>query len=65
MIGELSNVQEYVIVQCDSQSIIQLTNHHIYHDRMKHINIRLHFVRDAITSEEVMIEKIASQHMCL
>jgi len=61
MIGELGITQECVKIYCDSQSAIHLANHQVYHERTKHIDIRLHFVRDMIESKEIMVEKVASE----
>ena len=61
MIGELGITQECVKIHCDSQSAIHLANHQVYHERTKHIDIRLHFVRDMIESKEIMVEKVASE----
>ncbi|MCI03809.1 retrovirus-related pol polyprotein from transposon tnt 1-94, partial [Trifolium medium] len=44
MIGEMRISQGRVKIHCDSQSVIHLTNHQVYHERTKHIDIRLHFV---------------------
>jgi hypothetical protein len=61
MIGELGITQECVKIHCDSQSAIHLANHQVYHERTKHIDIRLHFVRDMIESKEIVVEKVASE----
>ena len=52
MIGELGIVQNCVTIHYDSRSFIHLANHHIYHERMKHITVRLHFIRDVVESED-------------
>ena len=59
MIGELGITQECVKIHRDRQSAIHLTNHQGYHERTKHIDIRLHFVRDMTESKEIMVEKVA------
>ena len=61
MIGELGITQGCVKIHCDSQSAIHLANHQVYHERTKHIDIRLHFVRDMIESKEIMVVKVASE----
>jgi len=40
---------------------IHLVNHQVYHERTKHFDIRLHFVRDIIESKEIVVEKVASE----
>ncbi|CAJ2640159.1 unnamed protein product [Trifolium pratense] len=61
MIGEMGISQGCVKIHCDSQSAIHLANHQVYHERTKHIDIRLHFVRDMIETKEIMVQKIASE----
>ena len=48
-------------IHYDSQSAIHLANHHVYYERTKHIDIRLHFVRDMIDTKEIMVERVASE----
>jgi hypothetical protein len=31
---------------CDNESVMKLTNNHIQHTRIKHIDVRHHFIRD-------------------
>ncbi|MCI01408.1 aspartyl-tRNA synthetase, partial [Trifolium medium] len=61
MIGEMGICQGCVKIHCDSQSVVHLANHQVYHERTKHIDIRLHFVRDMIKSKEIMVERVASE----
>ncbi|WJX42094.1 hypothetical protein P8452_29365 [Trifolium repens] len=61
MIGEMGISQGCVKIHCDSQSASHLANHQVYHERTKHIDIRLHFVRDMIETKEIMVEKIATE----
>ncbi|KAK2404832.1 hypothetical protein QL285_054138 [Trifolium repens] len=55
MIGEMGIGQGCVKIHCDSQSVIHLANHKVYHERTKHIDIRLHFVRDMIETNNTII----------
>ena len=43
---------------CDSQSAIHLAKNQVYHARMKHIDVRYHFVREIIEEGEVLVQKI-------
>lgn len=60
MISELGLTQEQVIVYCDNQSAIHLTKHQVYHERSKHIDVKLHFIKDNISKGEVKLEKIST-----
>jgi ATP-binding cassette subfamily B (MDR/TAP) protein 1 len=48
ILAELGVSQSCVDIFCDSQSTIHLANHQFYHERTKHIDVKLHFVRDTI-----------------
>ncbi|KAJ7518762.1 hypothetical protein O6H91_20G050600 [Diphasiastrum complanatum] len=39
----------------DSQSRIQLAKNHVFHARMKHIEVKYHFVREKLQSEGVSV----------
>jgi len=56
MIEEMGISQGCMKIHCDSQSVIHLANHQVYHERTKHIDIRLHFDRDMIETKEIMLE---------
>ena len=45
---ELDLKQSDYIVHCDSQSWIDLSKNIIYHARMKHIDVRYHWIMKAI-----------------
>lgn len=47
-------------VFCDSQSGIHLAKNQVYHERTKHIDVKLHFVREIIAKGEVSLEKIST-----
>jgi hypothetical protein len=38
---------------CDNQSAIQISNNDTHHNRTKHIDIRHHFIRDALKKKEL------------
>ena len=50
-----------VNVYSDSQSSIHLCRNLVYHERSKHIDIRLFWIRDKIEEGELGLEKIASE----
>ena len=61
LVNELGMVQECISVMCDSQSVMHLSKNQMYHERTKHIDVRLHFVRDFIAQRLVKIEKVSSE----
>jgi len=58
---ELGFAQESVEVNCDSESAIALAKNSVHHERTKHIDIRLHFIRDIINAGLVKVVKITSE----
>ena len=52
--------QQVPVVHCDSQSAIHLARNPVYHERTKHIDIRLHFVRENVSNGIVAVQKIAT-----
>jgi hypothetical protein len=42
------------VIHCDSQSDMHLANYHVYHEKTKYIDIRLHFVRNTVESKNIM-----------
>ena len=48
-------------VYCDSQSAIHLSKNSAFHERTKHIDMRLHFVRGIIAQQKISVEKISSE----
>ena len=61
LVAELGLEQGSVNINCDSSSAIQLSKNQKYHERTKHVDIRLHFIRDEIAQEVVNVIKIASE----
>ena len=53
---ELGMYRCKVIVYYDNQSAIHLANNQSFHERSKHIDVRLHFVRDTISVERLELE---------
>lgn len=45
---ELGHKQDEYIMHCDSQSIIHLSKNSTFHTRMKHIDIRYHWIREML-----------------
>jgi len=46
LVEDLCLHQGVTMMFCDSQSVIHLTKHQMYHERTKHIDIRYHFIRE-------------------
>ncbi|KAH9705555.1 hypothetical protein KPL70_011923 [Citrus sinensis] len=49
LISELGISQKVVDIHCDSSSAIYLSKNPAHHEKTKHINIKLHFIRNVIS----------------
>ncbi|KAD4386240.1 hypothetical protein E3N88_26409 [Mikania micrantha] len=48
------------VVLCDNQGAVQLSKNQVYHERTKHINVKLHFIKDVV-SKESEIKQISTK----
>jgi hypothetical protein len=51
-------IPESTIIYCDNQSCIRLSEHPVFHERSKHIEIKYYFIRDKFQEGEVKLEYI-------
>ncbi|KAH9686485.1 Integrase catalytic domain-containing protein [Citrus sinensis] len=58
ILNELWLKQKILTIFCDNQSAIHLIKNQIYHERTKHIDVRLHFIRDEVSKGAVLVTKI-------
>ena len=52
----------HIPLKCDNTSAINLTKNPIMHSRTKHIEIRIHFLRDHMNKGNCMIEYVDTKH---
>ena len=52
--------QKKVEIFCDSQSALSLAQNSVIHERTKHIDVRLHFIRDVVVDGLVVVSKIGT-----
>ena len=45
-------------ILCDNQSYIKLSENPVFHDQLKHIDIRCHFIRDYVQRGAVQLKYI-------
>lgn len=60
---EITGKQCVIKLQCDNQSALKLATSHQAHNRSKHIDVRFHYVRDAIKNKLIEIEYISTEEM--
>ena len=49
------------VVNCDSQSAIDLSKNSMYHSRSKHIEVRYHLLRRVVEQQSFELEKIRTE----
>ena len=60
LLCELSLVPDVTAVHCDSQNAIHLTRDQMFHERIKYIDVRYHFIHDIISQGDVIVTKIGT-----
>jgi hypothetical protein len=53
-------VLDSTIIYCDNQSCIRLSEHRVFHERSKHIEIKYYFIRDKVQEGEVKLQYIST-----
>ena len=46
---------------CDNQSTIHLTKNQMFHEMTKHINVKMHFVREIVAGRIAVVVKISTE----
>ncbi|KAL2228844.1 UNVERIFIED_CONTAM: Retrovirus-related Pol polyprotein from transposon TNT 1-94 [Sesamum indicum] len=60
-LGELGKLQANVILHSDSQSAIHLAKNPAFYSRIKHIEIKYHFIRQLLEKKALQLEKIQGE----
>lgn len=58
--AELGYGKDHIVLHCDSQSAIYLVKPQVFHERSKYIDVRVHFIRDIVSSGAVKVQKIST-----
>jgi hypothetical protein len=45
-----------IIIHCDNQSCVKLSENPVFHDRSKHIEIKYHYIRDMVQRKAVHVQ---------
>ena len=61
-VQELSFKQQRYVIYYDNQSVIHLGKNDSFHSRTKHIDVRYHWLRDALNDKLFELEKIHTDH---
>jgi hypothetical protein len=49
---------ETTLIYCDNQSCIKLSENPVFHDRLKHIEIRYHFIHDYVQKGTMKLQYV-------
>ena len=52
------NALDPTIIFCDNMFAIAMTKNPVFHARLKHIELRYHFIRDMVNKKEIQLEFI-------
>lgn len=63
LLSDLTGQQDCVEIYNDNQSTQKLANNPVFHDRSKHIDIRYHFVRDAVRDKIIDLKYLPTGEM--
>lgn len=58
---ELKFGQGRITVFCDNQGALQLSKNQVFHERTKHVDIKLHFIREVVARGSVRVDKVATE----
>jgi hypothetical protein len=60
LLSDLFNEElEPTVIHCDNQSCIKLSENPVFHDRLKHIEMRYHYVRDMVQKNILSIQYVS------
>ncbi|GJR41051.1 reverse transcriptase domain-containing protein, partial [Tanacetum coccineum] len=62
LLKELGVDLNTVAVNYDNHDVIRLSWNHVFYERMKHINVRFHFMREVVEAKMVEVVKVGTEH---
>jgi hypothetical protein len=60
LVGLFDQEMASIVIHCDNQSCIKLSENPVFHDRSKHIEIRYHFICDWVQRGAVQLQYIST-----
>ena len=54
-----NQVLDSIVIYCDNQSCVKISENHMFHDRSKHIEIKYYYIRDRVQKGEVKLQYIS------
>nr|GEV65296.1 retrovirus-related Pol polyprotein from transposon TNT 1-94 [Tanacetum cinerariifolium] len=62
LLKELGVKLNIVAFNCDNQGAIDLSRNHVFHERIKHINVCYHFIKEVLETKKVKVLKVGTEH---
>jgi hypothetical protein len=56
--GLFDQVLDTIVIHCDNESCIKLSENPVFHDRSKHIEIRYHFIRHCVQKGSIKLQYV-------
>ena len=53
LVRELQLKQKAIAIFCDNQGALQLSKNQVFHERTKHIDIKVHFIHETMASGSI------------
>ncbi|CAL9028549.1 unnamed protein product, partial [Prunus brigantina] len=60
LIDDLGVPQDHMDVYCDSHSAIHVAKNQVHYARMKHSDVRFHFVREIVDEGDILLHKFGT-----
>ncbi|CAM8876419.1 unnamed protein product [Rhodiola kirilowii] len=61
IVKEISGISDPPRIFMDSQSALCLCRDPVYHEKSKHIDVRMHFIRDLVETQTITVDKILGE----
>ncbi|KAK2991021.1 hypothetical protein RJ640_005503 [Escallonia rubra] len=63
LISDISKKVDYAVpIHCDNESAIKLASNPVFHGRTKHIEVRHHFVREKVLSQDIKLDSVRTSN---
>jgi hypothetical protein len=62
LVGLFGQEMSPIVIHCDNQSCIKLSENPVFHDRSKHIEIKYQFIRDWVQRGAVQLQYVSTDN---